>query len=157
MSRIINILHKVTGIASVLSLTAMMTCVVIQVISRFMLDSAPSWTEELSRMFFIYAIALGMALSFRDGSIVRLDLISRWLDKSVVYWINTGIQLAMTVFGLFVMVYAFEFFESGFRERSPALQVSMSWSFAAIPLLFFQQKHHQYRRLQKDKRRQVVY
>lgn len=136
MIRVLDIIHKATGIASVLSLVAMITCVIIQVGSRFLLDSAPSWTEELSRIFFIYSVALGIGLAFRDGSIIKLDLLSRWLSVTIVRCVNVVIQLTMALFGLYLLIYAIDFFESGFREKSPALQISMTWSFAAIPILF---------------------
>ena len=38
-------------------------CVMIQIISRNFLPSAPSWTEELARYTFIYMVAFGSGVA----------------------------------------------------------------------------------------------
>ena len=52
---------------------AFIASVLIQIYARFFMESAPSWTEEASRLFFVYAIAFASGLAYRDGYYVALD------------------------------------------------------------------------------------
>ncbi len=135
MSKVLETLHRLIGWASVMSLAMMIFCVVIQVFSRFFLENTPSWTEELSRFFFIYSIAFGTGLAFKNENIVRLDLISHFVGMRTYQTIELFIHVFISGFGFFMFFYAWDFVGLGLNEHSPALQMSMTFSFAALPVM----------------------
>jgi len=128
-------LYRMTSIGSVLSFIGMMVCVVIQVCSRFLMDNAPSWTEELSRFFFIYGVSFGLGLSFRHGTIIKLDILQRFVSKRVNDTIELFINVMIAGFGFFMTIYALRFASIGMNEKSPALEINMLFAFAAIPVM----------------------
>lgn len=99
------------------------------------MDSAPSWTEEASRLFFIYAISFASGLAFKQNYFVSLDLISARLSKkgnAILEIIVTGLVLilffVMTIFSIF-------YIKLGYIEKSPSLGFNMSISFTSILLM----------------------
>ena len=46
----------------------------IQVFSRYILENVPVWTEEASRILFIYSIAFASGLAYKGNYFVKLDL-----------------------------------------------------------------------------------
>jgi len=55
---------------------ATIVVVLLQVVSRYLLDNSLTWTEELSRYLFAWIIFLGAALGLRDQSHIKVDF---WL------------------------------------------------------------------------------
>ena len=53
----------------------MLSVVLLQVLFRFVLNIGVPWTEELSRLSFIYLSFIGAAIAFREKSLIRVDTI----------------------------------------------------------------------------------
>ena len=49
----------------------------IQVFSRYFLENVPAWTEEASRILFIYAIAFASGLAFKGNYFVKLNIFKK--------------------------------------------------------------------------------
>ncbi|NJO01809.1 MAG: TRAP transporter small permease subunit [Bacteroidia bacterium] len=49
--------------------------VLVQIVARFMLVQAPAWTEELARIFFIYAVSFAAGLALKQNYFVAIDLV----------------------------------------------------------------------------------
>lgn len=130
-------LYRFSLFAGVIFTCAMMGCVIIQIGGRLFLSSAPSWTEELSRMFFIYAVAFGLGCSFKNGALIKLEILDRFASKNTIWVIDLVINIALALFGILMMGYAVPFVLSGSNETSPALQVPMYTTFTGILILFF--------------------
>jgi len=56
-------LNKLLSLGTLLSTIGFIGSTVIQIFARFFLASAPSWTEEASRLFFIYAMSFAAGLA----------------------------------------------------------------------------------------------
>ena len=68
-----KIVNKTTETALFLSIGGMAVTVCVQVFARFFLPSAPDWTEELARIFFIFSVGFGAGLAIRDHGYVNLN------------------------------------------------------------------------------------
>ena len=55
-------------------------CVLIQVISRNFLPSAPSWTEEAARYSFIYMVGFGCAVAVHRSEFVNVEFLHDALE-----------------------------------------------------------------------------
>jgi TRAP-type transport system small permease protein len=60
------------GVAAIL-FAAALTLVTVQIICRFVLSISVPWTEEVSRLVFIWLAFLGAALGAREGSLIVID------------------------------------------------------------------------------------
>ena len=112
MKNIIKQISRFLKIGTLVSTLALVLSVVIQIYARFFMENAPSWTEEASRVFFIYAISFASGLAFRQHYFVFLDLISNRLSPKMDKLLETAVNIL--VFILF-LIYQF-FIDSCFYE-----------------------------------------
>jgi len=115
-------------------LAVLVASLVYQVFGRYVLNHAPSWTEELSRFLMVYITMLGSsAIIRREGHIavnVLVDALPEPLRQGVL-WIRDAIVLSAAGF---LMWYGYGFALIGARRASPALEISMYWPILAIPI-----------------------
>ena len=54
-----------------------------QIITRFVLERPAEWTEVLIRFSLIWMVFLGIPLAFRQGAMVSVDVLYRWVDPRI--------------------------------------------------------------------------
>jgi len=111
--------------------------VCIQIYARFFMENAPSWTEELSRMVFIYTVSFASGLAFRQGYFIQLDLWHSTVNTRFNWLLDTLSSLTVLILFILFFVYGIQFLVMGIVERSPGLSIPMAWSFGAMVLLGF--------------------
>ena len=119
-----------------LSTLGLVLSVLVQIYGRFFLAASPPWTEEASRLFFIYTVAFGAAPAFADGYFIALDLLPGsvpdvWRERLAVF-----VRYFIVVFCAVLTVYATRFVLLGMAERSPGMGLRMGWVFLSVALLF---------------------
>ncbi len=133
--KIKKIIDKTVEIGVIASLTGMILSVVIQVFTRFFMESAPSWTEEVARIFFIYAVVFGGGLAIRDHAYVHLDFFIEKFSLNIKRRIHLVSQIIILLFGLLLFYYSIQFIQIGFSETSPSLGLKMAYVFGSMVLL----------------------
>ena len=116
-------------------------CVLIQIISRNLLPSAPSWTEEAARYTFIYMVAFGCGVAVLKDEFVFVEflkdaLVGRGLHKvnKVIRILVTLAMLVLSAYLLFFSVPQLAFIK--FRMVSTAMQLPMQVVYFSQILLF---------------------
>ena len=115
-------------------------CVLVQVISRNFLPSAPSWTEELARYSFIYMVAFGSAVAVHRNEFVNVEFLHDALENNfaiVNKIIDLVIKIVLTIFCAFILIKAvvpFAFIK--FPMFSTAMTIPMQYVYFSIVLLF---------------------
>lgn len=128
-------INKLLNLGTFLSTIGFIGSTVVQMFARFFLESAPSWTEEASRLFFIYAMSFAAGLALRDKYFVELDVFYQKFSKKTKYLIDLLIQLC-TVFLFAIMgLYSLQYIQLGSIETSPSMQFPMSFAFVSILLM----------------------
>lgn len=114
-----------------------MAAILIQIFARLFLATAPSWTEEAARVFFVLAIGCSAGLALRSGEYVNFDFFYQRMSdawqRRVAFLIDL---LTVLLFALFT-VYAVQFTVMGWAERSPSLKFPMAIPFAGMLILGF--------------------
>jgi len=117
---------------TLISTYLLLASVVLQITARFLLEQAPSWTEETSRLFFIYSTAFAAGLALRDKYYVHLDLFFEKLNPRVQR-ILLFIIPSMTLFLFGIMsIYSIAFILLGHQETSPSMGIRMSFVFLSL-------------------------
>ncbi len=104
------------------------------VFSRFVLHAPLAWSEELSRYLLVWLSFLGASVAFRRGLHMGMDaLVNRFPDLArrvlrtcgllIVFSVLVVICITGTQLALFVA-----------PQRSPALRISMSGPYLAVPV-----------------------
>jgi len=119
----------------------------IQIYARFFMTSAPSWTEELSRMVFIYTVSFASGLAFQQGYFIQLDLWHSHISARFNWILDTLSALITFVLFILFMVYGTQFMVMGMVERSPGLSIPMAWSFGSMVLLGFSMAYFAFRKV----------
>lgn len=130
-SKIENILK----VGTLLSTAMLVLSVVIQIFARFFLENTPPWTEETSRLFFIYATAFAAGLALKEKYYVHLDLFFDRLPRSVQRFLRVLIpSLVLSLFAL-LSFFSIFFILQGHVEYSPSMKIRMSFVFASMFIL----------------------
>ena len=135
MMKFEKIVHNVLAGGTLLSTLALIASVLLQIFSRFLLEQAPSWTEEASRIFFVYATAFAAGLAYKEGEFIAFDGLFNLMPRKVQNSLNRIIPLLICLlFGLFAY-FSLPFILQGYRETSPSMGLRMSVAFYSMFLL----------------------
>jgi len=120
---------------------AFVVCVMIQIISRNLLPSAPSWTEEAARYTFVYMVAFGCGVAVLKDEFVFVEFLKDALVARGLYKVNRAIRMLVTVAMLVLSAYLLFFSVPQlafikFRMVSTAMQLPMQVVYFSQVLLF---------------------
>ncbi len=128
-------INRLLKYGTLLSTYGLIGSVLLQVFARFFLPNTPPWTEEASRLFFIYATAFASGLALKDGFYVHLDLFFNKFSPAVQRKILVAIaSFTFVLFGS-IAVYSVPFVLLGHAEFSPSMKIRMSLAFFSIFIL----------------------
>jgi len=105
-----------------------------QVVARYIFHRPPSWSEEVVRYLFVWLVFLAASVGFRRGSHLGVDFFVGLLPLKIRKAVEVGIHiflcflLAVVTWQGVIMAGMVKF------QLSPAMRISMSWIYAAIPV-----------------------
>lgn len=137
MRNFIDQINKYLKWATIISITIMLFIIFLQVIFRYVLHNSLTFSEELARYLFVWTVFLGSAVVAREnGHIVVGALVQKLKGKKAKYTKITAY--------IFTMIFVAILFFQGLKmmrlcsfQHSPALGISMSWVYLAIPIATF--------------------
>lgn len=140
-NKIVAIYREILSLIGGFFFLAFCFCVLVQIIARNLLPSAPSWTEEAARYTFIYMVAFGCGVAILKDEFVFVEFLKDTLNAHKLYTVNKVIRLlvtvAMLVMSLFVLFKSeptFAFLK--FRMVSTAMQIPMQYIYFSQILMF---------------------
>jgi len=105
-----------------------------QVVARYVFSSPPSWSEEVARYLFVWLTFLGSAIAFRVGAHLSLGFTKSALPPRLRFWVSIlGLSIVASVL-VFMIWQGKAVAQFAFNQLTPALQVSMSIPYMAIPV-----------------------
>lgn len=105
-----------------------------QVLARFILQSPSAWSEAWTRAAIIWAVMLGMALAFRQGAMLGVDLLHNLLAPHRARVLEHLVLLVVVGFLGFLVWIGFDMAWRVRFQSTPSLGVSISWIYLAIPI-----------------------
>ncbi|MDT8326976.1 MAG: TRAP transporter small permease [Roseovarius sp.] len=126
-----------TGIAlrlSILFLVIATSLALYQVTTRFVFGHPSTWSEVITRSAMIWSIFTGVAVAFRHGSMIAVEIIQRLLPRRL------GLALYLLASSLSVLFFSILFWqgwsmtERVMRQKLAALEISIAWVYAALPV-----------------------
>ncbi|MBR0648364.1 TRAP transporter small permease subunit [Roseomonas terrae] len=94
-----------------LSAAGMLGCIVYQVVTRYVLGAASSWSEEAAVLLFSWSVLGGLALGVHDGFHVRLTLLLDLLPSSGRIASERVLDAVITALGVFLAWSAWRFLD----------------------------------------------
>jgi len=105
---------------------------IFQIYGRFFIEKPPSWTEEASRFFFIYATSFAAGLAMKDKSYVFFDGLFNKLSSSIKLKIEIISNIVTLILFLLIAFYSVHFLLLGIPENSPSIGLPMAVAFSSI-------------------------
>jgi len=130
-----NIITNILRGGTLISTYGLIISVLIQIFARFLLPSAPSWTEEASRLFFIYAVAFGVGLAYANQDFIAIDWIYNKFSRRVQKGLSIIIALVSFLLFAIMVFYSVAFAMQGYDEFSPGMKFRMSFAFMSMIIL----------------------
>ena len=140
--RIARTVRAAALVAAQGALVVMFLTMLALVVSRYVLNDAIHWAEELSRFCMIWMAFLGASVLTLDRDHVRLDILIDHLPKRFGAGVDYAIDLAAIAFHGLILWQGTLLVRSVGIVEAASLGVSMLWPYLAIPvasaiMLFF--------------------
>lgn len=127
-------LFRLVSVVTQLLLLSAVGAAFFQVITRFVLQSPADWSEAWTRASLIWTVMLGLALAFRHGAMLSVDMLHSFLRarnkrrlEHLVLLITLGFLGFLAWVGV-QMTWRVRF------QTMPSLEVSISWVYVSIPI-----------------------
>lgn len=126
-----------TGLALRLSITFLVIATALalyQVTTRFVFGNPSTWSEVITRTAMIWSVFLGVAVAFRHGAMISVEIIQQILPPRI------GLALFMLANALSVIFFAILFWQGWAmsarvaNQKLAALDISIAWAYAALPV-----------------------
>lgn len=128
-------IRRLLKYGTLISTYGLIASVLLQIYARFFLENTPAWTEETSRLFFIYAISFASGLALKNHYYVHLDVVFDQFSAKVQRNLLLVIQVSTLILFAFIAYFALQFVIQGHQESSPSMGTPMSFAFFSIFLM----------------------
>jgi TRAP-type C4-dicarboxylate transport system permease small subunit len=121
------------GVAALL-LAATVLLSFVQVLARYVLLMSTPWTEELARLFFVWAVFLGAAIGVKRNLHTRVDFLFVRLRPRVAALLLAGMDLLLAGMAVVMLVYGGQLVLSTRADFTTSLGYPRNWFYIPVPL-----------------------
>lgn len=114
----------------------MLTCVILQFITRYVLNNSLAWTEEIAASGLVVTVFFGAVLCVRRNTHIQVDLIYRLIPSSVGHVLQRTVDLAVLVFFAYMFWLIWRYVGLVGHERMITVNLPRSWVFYSVLLAF---------------------
>ena len=123
-------ISRALEIIIVACLAVMSVLVFANVVLRYAFDSGIAWSEELSRLVFVWLIFLGAILASKEHVHIGFDTLARRLPATARKVLITVSGLAMLACCVFFVVGGWQQTAINLQNQYPVLGISYAWLYA---------------------------
>lgn len=132
-----HVIDRILLIASLLLLVVMVFIIIYQVFSRELFSVTPAWSEELSRLLFVWVSFFGIAYGFKEKLHIGVGAVVNKFPDKVQDVFDYIAKIIVIGFGIIMMYYGWRFMMLMGYSTMPALGVPSSILYASIPFAGF--------------------
>ncbi len=115
-------------------LAAMVVVTFVNVVLRYTGEVSFLWAEEVGRHLMIWLAFIGGGLALRNGAHIGVDSLMRSLPAQGGRMVRAAIALILLVVFVALMVEGIDYAWRTRFQASAALQISMAWVYAGMPM-----------------------
>lgn len=108
--------------------------VFLQVLARFVLHYPLPWTEEVTRLAFVYSIFVGATVAVREKAHINVDVFVGLLPRPAARAVALAGSALVAVFLGFVVWQGIAFVEATGVQMTPVLQIPFRYLYVVIPV-----------------------
>ena len=129
-----HILERLLKLMILFLMFGVATATLLQVFSRYVINSPLMWTEEMARYCCLWMVMLAAGLVMDRGMHIALEYVVDRLPGPARRVQAVLVQLLVLAFSLILINPAFEIVSRVWSTTSPALQLSMGMVYMAVPV-----------------------
>lgn len=137
MQKIIAFTEKLLMNISILVFILMLLAVLVQVVARNLLPTAPGWTEEATRYLLIYIVAVAIGPAAMRRELVNVDILLNLFKPSIRRYLFGLIDLIVLVFFAIFSYYIYQYMIISNMQTATTIPLQMSFIAFSILLLSF--------------------
>jgi len=135
LDKLFNGLRSVLFWFSVTAMSVMLVVIFSQVVTRYIFNYTPEWSEELARYLFVWVVFLGSALIMGESGHLAVQFVpNHFKGTAVGKALEVIINLSGYVFILILLFQGAKMTRVMTFQTSPGMEISMSWIYSVIPL-----------------------
>jgi len=120
---------------SVAAMSVMLVVIFAQVVSRYLFNWTPEWSEELARYLFVWVVFIGSALIMGESGHLAVQFVpNHFKGTAAGKALQVVINLSGYVFILLLLVQGTKMMQVMTFQISPGLEIPMSWVYSVIPI-----------------------
>lgn len=132
--KLLDVSETVLMAICILMFVVMVALGIATVFFRFVVESSLAFPDELIRYLFIWLIFLGAAIALRRNAHAAIGVLVEYLPAPLKRGAVMVSTLASAGFFAVLIVKGIELTDRVVPQISPALEVSMAWVYAAVPV-----------------------
>jgi len=130
-------INKCLNWVSIISITVMLFIIFLQVIFRYVLHSSLTFSEELARYLFVWTVFMGSAVVARDNGHIVVGVLTERLKGKKAKYVKSAAYIFTMTFVAILFFQGLKMMRLSSFQHSPALGLSMSLVYLAIPIATF--------------------
>lgn len=134
MKKFNDIITKILYGLIVINFGVLIIACVLQVFTRFVLNSSLSWTEELARYTFIWSNMLGAILCTKNNSNAKVAIITYNVSIEKRKLLSKICNIISIIIGIIIAVYGVRVAMAVKTQLTPALRISNFFVFVSAPI-----------------------
>ena len=129
-----EILYRLCFILGAIFAVAMTWIVIINIVSRYFLNYAISWAEEVSRYLMVWMVMLGAAMGVRSGLHFRMEMIEHRVGMTLKASFHWASRIVSFLIGFILLWHGCILLPLTNYQYATATQIPMSWVYISLPL-----------------------
>ncbi|TCL37620.1 TRAP-type C4-dicarboxylate transport system permease small subunit [Anaerospora hongkongensis] len=119
---------------AIISLLGVIIIMIVQVATRKLFNFVFFWSEEAILLSLVWFSFMGIAIGFREGVHMGVEALTDRLPPVVNKWIDKWIDVMGLLYGLYFVVYGWEFTVLMFESTLPATKLPNSVVYLVMPV-----------------------
>ncbi len=134
--KVLKYISRVFSVIISIALLAVVLIICAQTFFRYVVFHSLVWSEEVSRMLYCMMIGLGLHIAVQQDSMVRVDIIDKFVSPRVALIFQVLYSLSGTFVTGILSYYNLQFVSLGFRRLSDALRLPLGYVYLLIEIGF---------------------
>jgi TRAP-type C4-dicarboxylate transport system permease small subunit len=107
-----------------------------QVFTRYVLDDAAGWTEEIARYLLVAVVFIGASMSVRKNNHIQVDFFYRLIPRAMQRVLSTAVDVLRVAFLGYAAYLAWQLTARIGGQRMAIVDLPMGWVFGAMTFGF---------------------
>lgn len=132
-----TILKNLDEIIAGACIIATISIVLVNVFTRYILNTGIYWTEEVSTGLFVWSVFIGSAAAYKKHMHVGVDMIVKRLPPKGKYIVKITVDFILIVINFYITRISITYIMVSYRKVTPVLELSSATISSSILISFF--------------------